>query len=124
MIVIDGGFGADALSGGAGVDTVTYAGRAQPVSAAIDGAPNDGTVVADLRFGDYDPRLNQSDSLEGDVENLIGTVNTLRGDGDANRIQGGPAADFIDGGDGADSIEAGTERPTRRRGRWQRRAAR
>ena len=42
--LIDGGFGPDALSGGDGYDTVTYASRAEPVSAAIDGAPNDGTA--------------------------------------------------------------------------------
>ena len=24
--------------------------------------------------GDYDPRLNQADSIEGDVENVIGTA--------------------------------------------------
>ena len=127
--VIDGGFGPDALSGGAGVDTVTYASRAEPVSAAIDGAPNDGTVtstsvdefeacpvLSDAAFmcevflrGDYDPRLNQADSIEGDVENVIGTAHddVLRGDGDANVLEGGDGNDFIDGGDGGDSIEAG-----------------
>jgi Ca2+-binding RTX toxin-like protein len=105
--VIDGRFGPDALNGGDGNDTVTYATRTEPVSAAIDGAPNDGTVTADLRLGDYDPRSKLSDSIGGDVENVIGGLNDdiLRGDGDRNRLEGSDGNDFIDGGGGNDRLE-------------------
>jgi Ca2+-binding RTX toxin-like protein len=141
--VIDGRFGPDTLSGDAcpppaeqtvpcsdGIDTVVYAGRSQGVFAAIDGAPNDGTVTSRslheleacpttgapanmcpvfLR-SDYDPRSDQSDSIEDDVENVVGTPHNdlLRGDGKANILQGGEGNDFVDGGAGGDTIEAGT----------------
>jgi Ca2+-binding RTX toxin-like protein len=152
--LIDGRFGADFLSGGAGDDTVTYEDRIQPVSAAIDGATNDGAsekeqpcvdaliaLIADdptdpddpfvpppfhvvligggsLQCSDFDFRSGQSDSVEQDVENIIGgsNVNTLGGDGDANLLVGGPLADYLDGhggddeldgGDGADSLSGG-----------------
>lgn len=128
--LIDGGFGPDALSGGDGVDTVTYESREEPVSAGIDGAPNDGTVTSTSQDeledcphpevpghrcpvflrGDFDPRSNLSDSIEGDVESIIGTQlesNTLKGDGDGNRLVGGPLADFIDGGGGHDDLQGG-----------------
>ena len=100
-----------------------------PVFAAIDGAPNDGTVTSRSQHeleacpvpgnpgfmcpvflrSDYDPRSDQSDSIEGDVENVVGTPHNdlLRGDGKANILQGGEGDDFVDGGGGADSIEAG-----------------
>jgi Ca2+-binding RTX toxin-like protein len=136
--LIDGRFGPDTLSGGPGDDTVTYADRVMPVSAAIDGAPNDGSserdqactdaLIAwtaanvqppfhvvligggDLQCSDFDFRTGQSDSLEGDVENIIGTelnVNTLGGDGEANLLVGGPLADFIDGHGGDDDLDGG-----------------
>lgn len=109
--VIDGGFGPDALSGGAGVDTVTYESRAEGVSATIDGAANDGTDTSatDFLVGDFDPRSKLGDSIEGDVENIIGTAHNdvLRGSGAANRLEGGDGDDFIDGGGGHDTILAG-----------------
>jgi Ca2+-binding RTX toxin-like protein len=40
--LIDGRFGADALEGGVGNDTVTYESRSMPLRATIDGAANDG----------------------------------------------------------------------------------
>ena len=178
--LIDGRFGPDALSGGAGNDTVTYgahdgpygsyAARIQPVSAAIDGAPNDGASVSEqpcvdaynarldtypapyqtppdpvtgdrrlellgggsLQCTDFDYRSNQSDSIEDDVENVIGgnSADTLGGDGDANRLQGGTGADYIDGHGGGDQLEGqegadtilGGERRRHRPGRrrWRR----
>jgi Ca2+-binding RTX toxin-like protein len=114
--LIDGRTGPDALSGGGGVDTVTYGSRPQPVSAAIDGAPNDGTkiagaTIAALQNGDFDYRTSLSDSIEDDVENIVGGMNddTLRGDGDANKLQGGTGADFIDGAGGNDQLEGDTD---------------
>jgi Ca2+-binding RTX toxin-like protein len=127
--VIDGRFGPDTLSGEGGVDTVTFTGRSQGVFAAIDGAPNDGSVTSRSMHelepcptsgipahmcpvflrSDYDPRSDQSDSIEGDVENVVGTAqdDVLRGDGDANVLQGSDGNDYIDGGGGGDSVEGG-----------------
>ena len=114
--IIDGGFGPDSLSGDDGVDTVTYESRAEAVSATIDGAANDGTDTSATNFlvGDYDPRSRLSDSINGDVENLVGTIHddVLRGDEDPNVLDAGDGADFVDGGKGDDDLSGSTGNDT------------
>jgi Ca2+-binding RTX toxin-like protein len=91
--VLDGGAGADDLSGGAGNDVATWAGRADPVTATLDGQANDGVE-------------GEHDLVETDVEGLEGGDggDTLIGNGRANVLRGGPGPDTLDGkGDGAQS---------------------
>lgn len=92
--VLDAGFGpdgvfsdADTLSGGAGVDRVSYAQRAEPVRVSMADGPNDG------KFGERDDVL-------ADVEQLTGTHA-------ADELAGGPAGDAIDGSGGGDVIDGG-----------------
>ncbi|MEA2219656.1 MAG: hypothetical protein QOJ35_2282 [Solirubrobacteraceae bacterium] len=81
----DAANGADAMSGGAGFDTVTYAGRSTTVSISIGaGGADDGAA-------------GEGDEVAGDVEAAIG------GAGD-DVLTGGPANDRLDGGDGSDVL--------------------
>jgi Ca2+-binding RTX toxin-like protein len=116
---IAGGFGADTLSGGAGAaadgadkldggagggdDTATYspAGgtpRAQPISADMDGAADDGAA-------------GENDEIEA-VEHLTGGAagDTLTGNAASNTLRGGPSTgdDVLDGQDGNDTLHGGT----------------
>ena len=89
--VIVGNAGANSLDGGAGIDTVSYAGAtaAVTVSLAIAGAQN---TVGD-----------GVDSL-ANVENLSGSSfnDTLTGNGGNNLLEGGAGGDLLRGGLGAD----------------------
>lgn len=106
--VLDGGFGADDLVGGTGEDTVTYATRTGPVTADLDGAPDDGTTADANSAGDRD-------RVRSDIERLIGGTgadrltgnafaNQLTGGGGPDILTGGGAIDFLYGGDGDDDL--------------------
>jgi Ca2+-binding RTX toxin-like protein len=99
--LLDGLFGPDVFEGGAGVDTVTYAGRVVAVNATIDGAADDGDTIGPIG-GDAEPGDGRRDNIETDVENVEGGGgdDVLRGDPDANRLEGGGGADVVFGGDG------------------------
>lgn len=88
-----GGSWTDALYGGSGVDTVTYAGRTASVTVSL--AP--GSSNGESGENDYHP---------GDIENVIGGsgADTLTGNGSANVITGGGGADSVDGAGGDDEI--------------------
>ncbi|HEX8101996.1 MAG TPA: calcium-binding protein [Solirubrobacteraceae bacterium] len=109
--VLRGGAGDDTLAGGEdpdrfvggdGTDTVTYAGSAGGVVAAIgltgaSGNATDGTAGA-------------RDTIDGDVENLIGSPqqDELTGSTGANRIEGLDGADELNGRAGADTLLGGS----------------
>jgi Ca2+-binding RTX toxin-like protein len=88
--------GADRLSGGAGLDHVTYFNREIPVSMSLDGHPNDGAV-------------GEGDDISSDVERLTGGArdDTLSGGEGNDVLDGGPGSDAMAGLDGADSLEGG-----------------
>jgi Ca2+-binding RTX toxin-like protein len=121
---LDGGGGTDSLEGGPGTDTVSYAARIVPVTATLDGEPNDGPA-------------GENDAIAGDVENLrggyegdsltgstgpnalagaegddtldgLGGDDALSGDGGADKLNGASGDDNLDGGAGNDSIVAGS----------------
>lgn len=107
---LDGRGAPDVLIGGGGNDTVTYADRTEAVTATIDGTANDG--------GDSDLNVVslRRDSIEPDVENLIGgsgndtlrgsdAVNALTGGGGDDSLYGGGANDTLSGGSGNDKLE-------------------
>jgi Ca2+-binding RTX toxin-like protein len=107
--LMDGRGGPDVYEGGAGHDTVTYGGvpgigrfggRGAPVNATIDGAPNDGGAV-DVN------RANLTDSINTDVEEIVGTLgdDVLRGGAGDETLIGSEGNDFVDGGPGADHLE-------------------
>lgn len=103
--LIIGANGADTMSGGNGTDTVTYADRNVAISASLDGIANDGAAL-------------EADSINSDVENLVGgsagdvltgngARNSLAGGGGNDRLEGGTGNDYLLGGSGADVLNGG-----------------
>jgi hypothetical protein len=106
--------GADSLSGGDGVDTVSYVLRDDPLKITLDGAANDGAP-------------GEGDRIANDVEGVIGghgndvMVGSSRSDalsgydGDDNvrgrrgddSLDGGPGDDVVAGEQGADTVSGG-----------------
>jgi hypothetical protein len=107
-----GGTGRDAVSGGAGVDSVTYElrhGIGFPGQVGVNVSLND---VAD----DGDPNIQQvglntvgeGDNVKADVENVTGTKreDVLTGNGSPNRLEGGEGMDNLKGLGGVDALKA------------------
>ena len=94
--VLDGGLGADDLVGGADVDTVSYAGRADDVTANLNGKADDGG-------------RREHDRVCADVDTLTGGDgnDTLTGDDGPNTLVGGFGNDTIDGRGGDDVLSGG-----------------
>jgi Ca2+-binding RTX toxin-like protein len=86
--------GADQVSGGAGIDTVSYAARPMPALVTLDGVADDGAA-------------GEGDNVATDVENAIGGAadDVLVGSAAANRLRGGPGNDELFGEDGNDRLE-------------------
>lgn len=76
--------GADRISGGPGIDTVSYAGRHGNLHVSLDGVNNDGTT-------------GEHDNVLGDVENVItGRGNdVIMGNKGDNRLNGGPGINTV-----------------------------
>ncbi len=89
-----GAQGLDHLRGGAGVDTVSYAGHGAGVQIYLDtGASWDGTTMDFL----------------SSIENAIGSdhADYIAGNAAANRLEGGAGDDVLDGGAGDDFLDGG-----------------
>jgi Ca2+-binding RTX toxin-like protein len=88
--------GADAMFGGAGIDTAWYDDRTSGVAVRID----------DLAF---DGQPGENDNVHSDVENIIGTPSSdvLTGSSAGNRVSGIDGNDLLDGGLGPDVINGG-----------------
>lgn len=95
-LVVAGGGGSD-LDGGAGTDTLSYAGAS--------------SVRVDLARGTARPAGASADDLAG-FERLIGSPgpDVLLGDGGPNRIEGGGGRDVLDGRKGDDVLKGGKAR--------------
>ena len=104
--VLSGGDGDDTLlpgegngsnSGGADSDTVSYAGLGNAITATLGGTATGG------------PAIPVSQSLNVDIENLIGTSfdDDITGSAVANALTGGDGADTLRGLDGADTLSGG-----------------
>ncbi len=92
--VIEGGAGADSLTGGGGTDTASYAGSTVAVRASlVAGVLGVGGDAA----GD---RLFAFENLRGSAFN-----DTLIGDAGANRLTGGAGINVLEGGAGADTLD-------------------
>ncbi len=92
------GQGADAgdvISGGEGIDTLSYFGRSGDRTVTFDGVANDGA------FG-------ENDNVLTDVENYRGgnEVDIVVGSEGPNDLEGGPGTDNLDGGGGADILRS------------------
>ncbi len=99
--VLDGSLGGDVLIGGDGLfDAASYEGRADAVTATLDGAANDGSAR------DLNPANNVSDQIMPDVEGVIGGNGNdiLKGDSGPNVLLGGPGDDQIQGHGGGDQL--------------------
>jgi Ca2+-binding RTX toxin-like protein len=95
---IDGGRGGDQMIGNTNVDTVTYAGVLERVSAQIGGGFVSGSVL--------DGPAGSRDQVGPDIENLIGGTrqNKLFGSNQDNLLVGGPKLDRLRGKGGGDTI--------------------
>ncbi|KAA1419611.1 calcium-binding protein [Nocardioides humilatus] len=99
--VIDGQGGDDFMFGGTGNDTVSYADHTDNVSVALGPGGSGG--------GDF-----ESDSIDGDIENVIGGSgdDLLTGSDGKNKIFGGFGEDDIQGLGGNDVLDGGEENDT------------
>jgi Ca2+-binding RTX toxin-like protein len=108
--------GSDSVIGGDGHDTATYENRSASVVVKLDGSPNDGSG-------------HEGDSVESDVEKIVGGSKhdilvgggggvTLEGAGGDDVLLGGVGNDVLQGesgndilsaGDGNDSLQGGSE---------------
>jgi Ca2+-binding RTX toxin-like protein len=104
--VLDGGPGADRMSGLAGEDLVDYSSRTAPVTVDLDGETAD------------DGEAGEGDTVDADVEDIRGGAggDQLTGNGRDNRLVGDGGDDVLDGRGGADSLfgGAGDDRLTTR----------
>ncbi|HEX8105488.1 MAG TPA: calcium-binding protein [Solirubrobacteraceae bacterium] len=91
--------GTDVLSGGGGIDTVTYDMHNSPLTLDLDGVADDG-------------QTGENDRIKTDVENLIGgnADDHITGNERANALFGGRAfgADTVTGAGGPDSLTGGS----------------
>jgi Ca2+-binding RTX toxin-like protein len=86
----------DLMSGGDGIDEVTYASRTAPVVVTINGVGDDGAQ-------------GENDNVLGDVEKVTGGTadDQISGSAAAETLNGGPGADTLGGGGGVDDLEGG-----------------
>jgi Ca2+-binding RTX toxin-like protein len=99
--LLNGGYGADLLAGGAGDDYADYSERSEAVTVKLEDAPTSGSAG--------DGPLGARDTLR-DIENIYGGDgnDSLTGSGVANFIDGGPGDDAIDVYDGVrDEVDCG-----------------
>ena len=100
-----GGTGNDYYTGGAGIDTLSYAAATQSVyvdlnlnfTAGVDGLGSSAFAFEDIIGGSV------SDTLTG---NSLG--NYIAGGAGSDRIDGGAGNDYLDGGDGNDMFRFST----------------
>ena len=94
--------GADELNGGAGLDTVSYEGRAAAITATADDVADDGEAmegdkisqaVEVIQGGNGNDNITASQSVDA----------ALSGYGGNDRLVGGPGDDTLFGGDGDDA---------------------
>jgi Ca2+-binding RTX toxin-like protein len=85
--------GADIYSGGADIDSLSYALRTTAVSVTLDGAANDGAAL-------------EGDDVRADIEAVTGGAgaDTLTGAAGNNTLTGGAGNDTLAGGDGDDEL--------------------
>jgi Ca2+-binding RTX toxin-like protein len=83
----------DTISGGSGLDTVSYAGRVAAVDVTLDATANDG-------------ESGENDNVLGNVENVIGggAGDTIVGNDSVNNLSGGGGADSLNGGGNNDTL--------------------
>ena len=86
-----GNGGADTMIGGPDNDHASWTGRANPVTADLDGVADDG-------------ELGEGDNARSDIETLVGgnAADTLTGNSGNNGLDGGPGPDTLNGGAGDD----------------------
>jgi Ca2+-binding RTX toxin-like protein len=98
LLIPGPGIGPNTISGGPGIDTVSYENRAanRPVQISLDNTANDGQAGLDR--------------IAGDVENERGGRgnDTIVGDGGSNLLEGGQGNDLIDGRGGLDFLDGGS----------------
>ncbi|MGH2905629.1 MAG: S8 family serine peptidase [Solirubrobacterales bacterium] len=94
---LDGGPGADTISGLGGTDTADYHTRLNPVNVSIDGTANDGET-------------GENDNVATDVEGVWGGngSDTLTGSNSANILDGGYSGNDILNGQGGDDTLGST----------------
>jgi Ca2+-binding RTX toxin-like protein len=110
---MEGGSGSDIFYGGAGNDSVDYSRSQGPVTASIDGSPDDGVDgegdniidsenIIGSSFGDVLIGSEGSDGLIGGAGN-----DTILGAGGNDFLEGNNGNDVLDGGGGHDNLQGG-----------------
>ncbi|KGM32729.1 calcium-binding protein [Inquilinus limosus] len=99
---LQGGAGADVLSGGAGIDTVRYSAIDVDGDGDLDGVRM--TLGGTGTFGEA-----KGDTIDVDIENVIGTIagDDLAGSSADNALDGAAGGDDLFGGDGNDTLIGG-----------------
>ena len=89
------------MVGGDGIDTASYADHQLDVKADLDHRPGD----------DGSPKVKEKDTIDGDIEGLIGGSgdDNLIGNGDDNLLGGGSGKDRLPGRGGDDAIDGGPD---------------
>ena len=109
--VFDGGAGPDDIDGGDGIDTVTYAGRDEPVEVSFlggggstnQGGPLDGPVNDRDQYTSIENATggNGADDMSGSNDSISRTFNGGPGN---DELSGGDVGDLLIGGRGKDRL--------------------
>ncbi|WP_449219877.1 hypothetical protein [Tistrella mobilis] len=93
------------VNGGAGVDTVSYAGSPEGVNASLAGTAGIGGYAEGDRWTGFEVLIGSdgNDSLSGAAGNEV-----LQGGKGDDRLVGGRGADRLDGGEGHDTVDYST----------------
>ena len=99
--VIEGGAGADEITGLGGTDSVDYSGREDPVAVWLDGSSDSG--------GAEDGPEGARDTVAVDIEDVFGGMSddVLVGSAGSNVLDGGDGEDLLLGGPGSDVLLGG-----------------
>lgn len=104
---LDGYNGDDYISGGGGLDIVTYHDVFYDCALSLDSVKNDASYFSYLSHTNHlIRRLVNTDNIEGDIENVIGSSHNdvIKGNAANNYIDSGIGDDTINGGAGADTL--------------------
>lgn len=96
--------GADSISLGTGLDSVSYSSRTAPLTLTADGVANDGQVGEGDNIGVDVENISGGQSNDVIVASPASDPGSLSGRAGNDQITAGPADDRVSGGDGNDTL--------------------
>ncbi len=108
-VTINGGSGADDLTGGAGADTINGGNQGDSLSGSGGDDEINGENGSDELFGDDGEDVLNGGSGRDTLEGGNGS-DVLNGDGGGDVLSGGNGSDELNGGDGNDDLFGGAQR--------------